>query len=203
MSPRSVVFDVSESLPPISKETVFGNSKPVTLDIGCGGGEFLLKLARLMPDFNHIGVEVKAGRFGKAVRNAEESDARNLKYIHLDGFLATGLFAPATFDRVYINFPDPWPKDRHRKHRIVNADFASVLARAITDGGRLEIASDHDEYIERCAGVFACSETFRSVSGGESMSSYPGGRPQTRFEKMFRERGGDIKYLIYAAGGAY
>ncbi|QMU56634.1 MAG: tRNA (guanosine(46)-N7)-methyltransferase TrmB [Candidatus Mycalebacterium zealandia] len=203
MSPRSAAFDVSEHLPPISKQTIFGDSKPATLDIGCGDGEFLLELARLMPDFNHVGVEIKTGRFVKAVKNAEKSGTQNLKYIHLDGLLATGLFASATFDRVYMNFPDPWPKDRHRKHRIVNADFASVLARVIIGGGRFEIASDHDEYIERCSEVFARSEMFRSISGGEALLSYPGGRPQTRFEKMFREKGVDIKYLIYEAAGSY
>ena len=203
MSPHSAVFDVSEHLPPISKQTVFGNSKLLTLDIGCGGGEFLLELARLMPDFNHIGVEVKAGRFAKAVKNTEKSGAQNLKYIHLDGFLATGLFAPATFDRIYINFPDPWPKDRHRKHRIVNGDFEPVLARAIKKGGRLEIASDHGEYIARCAEVFERSEKFRSAPSGKRSPEYPGGRPQTRFERMFRERGGEIKYLVYEASGAY
>ncbi|WP_462137039.1 tRNA (guanosine(46)-N7)-methyltransferase TrmB [Candidatus Mycalebacterium sp.] len=203
MNLRSAAFDVSEHLPPISKQTLFGDSKPVTLDIGCGDGEFLLELARLMPDFNHVGVEVKAGRFVKAVRNAEKSGAQNLKYIHLDGLLAVGLFAFATFDRVYINFPDPWPKDRHRKHRIVNADFASVLARVITGGGRFEIVSDHDEYIERCTEVFTRSKMFRRISGGEAPLSYPGDRPQTRFEKIFREQGAEIKYLIYEAGGAY
>ncbi len=201
MSASGAAFDISEHLPPLSARDVFRNSKPVTLDIGCGGGEFLLELSRLLPDFNHIGVEIKAGRFKKAVKAAQKSGAENVRFIHLDGFLAAGLFAPDTFERVYINFPDPWPKDRHRKHRIVSPDFVSVLGSAIRAGGRLEVASDHDEYITSVAEILDRSEEFENCSGPAPLASYPGDRPPTGFEKIFREQGVEIKYLMYRAAG--
>ncbi len=197
----SAAFDVSEYLPPLHKETVFGNSKPLTLDIGCGNGEFLFELSRLMPNFNHLGVEIKAGRFGKAVKTAKQSGTGNLKFVHMDCILAARLFAAETFDRIYINFPDPWPKDRHRKHRIINRDFISLLGFVAKTGGRLEIASDHDEYMTLAAETLDGSNEFRNLCAGTPLLSYPKGRPPTRFEKIFRKQGEEIKYLIYEAKG--
>ena len=198
-SPRA--FDVSTHMPPIRADAVFPSNRPLTLDIGCGDGEFLLETARLMPDFNHIGVEIKFGRFKKAVRAADRAGADNIKFIHLDGTVAVGLFAPGSFERVYINFPDPWPKGRHHKHRIVSPDFVSLLGAALKAGGRLEVASDHGEYIDIAAEAFDGSPQFENVSGG-TLFEYPGGRPQTRFEKIFREQGKTVHYLIYEKRGA-
>ncbi len=197
------IFDVSEHLPPpIRAEDVFGDSKPLTLDIGFGEGEFLFELSRRMPDFNHIGVEVKKERFKKAVKTVRREGAGNVKLIHLDGAMAVELFAPQTFDRIHINFPDPWPKDRHRKHRIINAGFVELLGSVIKSGGGLEIASDHDEYMEGAKeSVERCGQ-FQSAAGAMPLLSYPGDRPRTRFETIFRERGETVKYLIYEKKGA-
>ncbi len=195
-------FDISEHLPPLSGETVFGNSKPLALDIGCGEGEFLFELSQLIPEFNHIGIEVKPARFKKAVKTARQRDIGNVKLIHMDGLMAVELFAPQTFDRVYINFPDPWPKDRHRKHRIINGGFVSLLGSVIRPGGVLEIASDHDEYMARVEKTFGNRREFQNA-GGSSALRYPGERPQSRFEKIFRKRGESIKYLSYRATGKH
>ncbi len=191
-SASSAVFDVSEHIPPIRGETVFGNSKPLTLDIGCGNGEFLLELSHLMPGFNHIGVEIKTGRFRKAVKKTEKSRAENLKFIHLDACFAVACFARESLYRVYINFPDPWPKDRHLKHRIINGDFVSLLASALAPGGFVEITSDHEGYIGFAGEVFSRSGRFQSAE----FLPCPAGRPETRFEKIFRQRGDKIKYLV-------
>lgn len=198
-SPRA--FDLSTLMPPISADAVFPGSRPLTLDIGCGDGEFLLETARLMPGFNHIGVEIKFGRFKKAVRAADRLGADNVKFIHLEGTVAAGLFAPGSFERIYINFPDPWPKGRHHKHRIVSPGFVSLLGAALRGGGRLEVASDHGEYMEVVAEALDGSAQFENVSGG-ALLEYPGGRPQTRFEKIFRGQGKPVRYLVYAKRGA-
>lgn len=200
-SPAGPAFDISEHLPPIRTETVFGNSKPLALDIGCGDGKFLLELSVRTPHFNHIGVEIKSGRFKKAVNSARRKSVDNLKLIHMDALMAVGVFAAKTFDRIYINFPDPWPKDRHKKHRIINKGFISLLGSVIKPKGTLEIASDHDEYMERATEILEGSAEFQNLTGGSPVVPYPGDRPQTGFEKIFRKQGKTIKYLTYEADG--
>ena len=120
-TPNNPALDISVLSLPLSKEEIFGNDKNSALEIGFGEGEFIVEVAKNNPNWNYLGIEIKYFRYKKALKLVLNQNIRNIKLIHFDADLAVEqVFAANIFDRVYINFPDPWPKDRHKKHRIIN-----------------------------------------------------------------------------------
>ena len=192
------VLDISDVYIPIDTEGLFGNKNPLALEIGFGDGDFLIETAEVRSEVNFIGIEVKKKRFNKAVRNAGKKNLANVKFLHMDANIAlTEVFRPDTFDEIYINFPDPWPKDKHEKNRILNTGFLLNLSAILKNSGRLEIASDHKSYIE------STLETLKPIPLYINNNPPPGyrseipGRIETKFEKEFREEGREIYYLMF------
>ncbi len=192
------ILDISEHFIPLDLSKLFGNNRECALEIGFGDGDFLIETAVRNPEKNFLGIEVKIRRFNKAVKKALAKDVKNIKFLHMDANIAVKqLFFPDSFSVVYINFPDPWPKDRHEKHRIINGGFLKKLSRIMKNGAQLDIASDHPDY------VFNTLETFKEIQFFKSEYAEPGylnyipDRPETRYEKEFREEGREIYYLMF------
>src|SRR3990170_2137111 len=174
MKVSSFILDVTEYYLPIDLSQVFGNNKDSALEIGFGDGSFLIEIAKNNTDWNFIGIEIKVKRFRKAVKRAEGEYIANLKYLLMDVRIAVEeVFYPNTFSKVYINFPDPWPKERHKKHRIINTQFLSNLSRIIKPKGIIEIASDHEEYISSLPSLPDESD-FTSIAGRIFIFILPG-----------------------------
>lgn len=191
-------LDISIHLLPLDLEGVFGNGNDCLLEIGFGDGDFLIENALKNPGRNYLGIEIKKKRFNKAVRKSNRAKAGNVKFIHMDAEIAAeDIFHQGSFATVYINFPDPWPKDRHRKHRVINRGFLKKLSRIMKSGASLEIASDHREY------VLTALETMKIIDAFECVYPAPGyvlhvpGRAETRYEREFRAEGREIYYLRY------
>ena len=196
MNTLSPVLDITEHYLPLDISEVFGNKRETALEIGFGEGDFLIDMAKRHPDRNFIGIEIKRKRFKKAVKRTEREGLQNIRLLQMDAKIAVEeVFYPNTFHEVYINFPDPWPKDRHKKHRIINPVFLETLANIMKPEAVLEVASDHEEYI------FNILETFSETELFESKLPPPGyvynlpNRPPTKFEREFRAEGKDIYYL--------
>lgn len=192
------ILDVSLTTLPLDMGRVFGNANECLLEIGFGDGDFLIENALLNPSNNYVGIEIKKSRFNKAVKRARRQRAGNVKFIHMDADIAAGeLFSPDTFTTVFINFPDPWPKDRHRKHRIINRGFLSKLSRIMKRGALLEFASDHSEYVENTLNTIGKTGLFETVFPGPGYKLQMPGRRETKYEAEFRSEGREIRYMRF------
>lgn len=191
-------LDISSFLLPITKEEIFGNSNKCGLEIGFGEGEFIAEVAKLNADWNFVGIEIKYFRFKKALRLIRKENLNNVKLIHIDADIAIEqVFAPHSFDRVYINFPDPWPKDRHKKHRIINNTFLNNLYEVMNEESIMEFTSDHLDYVEHTIEHFSSYKMFKNVYGKRGYADKVKDRPATRFEKDYKKENRKIYYLAY------
>ena len=169
---------------------VFGRVAPVVLEIGFGNGETLVEQAAANPDKDFIGIEVHEPGVGHCLLKADDAGIENLRVIMHDAVEVLARQVPAgSLFRVNLYFPDPWPKKRHHKRRIVQDAFVALVADRLEDGGTLNIATDWanyaehiDEILER-ADHFSCDE--RREHGGEA----PLDRPQTKFERRGLRKG--------------
>lgn len=191
-------LDISEYYIPLNLEEVFGNGNEIVLEIGFGDGDFLIEMAHRHPEKNFLGMEIKTKRFKIAIKAAKYEKNENLKFLHMNADIAAEeLFRENVFSLVYINFPDPWPKDRHRKHRIVNPEFLEALSKIMKKDGKLEIASDDKDYISHCFDVFKNISFFKSQYPAPGYLHNLPNRPHTKYERVFRKEGKEIFYLMF------
>ncbi len=129
--------------PPLCWEEIFGNIAPVEVEIGFGKCGFLLKIAAQYPTINFVGVESARKYYRKGITKIQRVGLRNVKLIWGEAFHVFKRYIPDnSLANAYINFPDPWPKRRHAKRRLLRAEFVSLLARKLKPNGSIEITTD-------------------------------------------------------------
>jgi tRNA (guanine-N7-)-methyltransferase len=169
-------IEFQESLLDLS--TSFAKARPVVMEIGYGMGEATWQIAKANPDVNYLGVEVHMPGVGKLMAKLNEYELTNVKLIERDVFeVFHFMISDGALDGVHLYFPDPWPKKRHNKRRIVNQRFISEVAKKLKPGGYLHIATDWVPYAEWITEQFNETELF---TGG--VIDRPESRPLTRFE---------------------
>ena len=124
-------------------QEVFGRQAPLHIEIGMGKGQFLTALAAEHPDINYIGIEKFSSVLVRAVQKQNELELPNLRLIRMDADSITDVFASGEVDRIYLNFSDPWPKDRHARRRLTSPDFLARYREIIDGKGRLEFKTDN------------------------------------------------------------
>jgi tRNA (guanine-N7-)-methyltransferase len=158
--------------------SLFPTAEDVVLEIGFGMGEATALIARDFPNTGYLAVEVHKPGIGKLMARVEELALSNIRIIEGDAHpIITTMIPDKSVDGVHLFFPDPWPKKRHNKRRIVNAEFLALIHPKIKDGGFFHIATDWVPYAEYIEEVFAASPLF---TGG--VVERPEWRPVTRFE---------------------
>ena len=163
---------------PFDAVRVFGRSAPLVLEIGSGMGEATAAMAAADPDRDVLAVEVHTPGLGTLLRRVEAAGLTNVRVLEGDAReVLADLLAPGSLDEVRVFFPDPWPKSRHAKRRLVTPDFASLVASRLRPGGRLHVATDWASYAEQVEQVLAGSDELVVVSRDR------GTRPVTRFEQ--------------------
>jgi tRNA (guanine-N7-)-methyltransferase len=152
---------------------VFGRSAPVILEIGFGNGEYLLRRARREPERNFLGVEVHRPGVGHLLLEAAQANIDNLRIIAHDAVEVLEQQIPAgSLEEVLLLFPDPWPKKRHHKRRLVQPPFIALVASRLHVGGRLQIATDWQPYAEQMhADLMACRELRRCPDAASDPAS--------------------------------
>lgn len=177
---------------------LFGNAGPVILEIGFGNGDATWQMARAHPDENYLGVEVHRPGVGHLLLKLEEHGLENVRVACADAAdLLDRRIADDTLAGVRVYFPDPWPKKRHHKRRLVQPDFVALLARKLRVGGLLHLATDWRPYAEQMRQVLDASPAFANVAGLAGFVARPDWRPQTRFERRGRRLGHDVFDLLY------
>ncbi len=172
------IFGIENSDQKINLTELFPDSKRVIMEIGFGMGEATAQIAAADPTTGYLAVEVHRPGIGKLLLRIEEGELKNLRTIEGDAFeVFEQMIVDSSLDGVHLFFPDPWPKARHFKRRIVNQEFISAVAAKLKPGAFLHIATDWQPYAQWIAEEFTKQSLF---SGGEVKR--PDWRPLTRFE---------------------
>jgi tRNA (guanine-N7-)-methyltransferase len=158
---------------------IFGRSAPLQVDLGCGEGSFLCDLATRYPEKNFLGIERLAGRVSKSCRSA--ANIHNVRIMRAETSYAVRYLLPGqSVETFYLFFPDPWPKRRHHRRRIVTRDFLDSTHAALEKNGLLHIATDHFDYFQQIKRLVEDHPLFVNVEVNDV------DLPLTRFERRFR-----------------
>jgi tRNA (guanine-N7-)-methyltransferase len=182
-------LDLNRVAVPLDWPAIFGRSAPVDVEIGSGKGRFLLELAAMQPERDILAVE-RAGKYHRlCCERAAKRGIGNVRLLRTSAEdLLFRLLGPASVESFYILFPDPWPKKRHHKRRLVKADVVAALHRALVPGGRLLIKTDHPGYAEVISEVLAGAAGFATLDPSAAFD----GLPLTGFEHKYRVEGRPI-----------
>ena len=131
---------------PVTTYELFGNNNPLNMEIGIGNGEFIVNYALNTPNENWLGVEVFKKIFKLAEKKANKIEHGNIRIIQFDAALILRLMQDNSLKNVFVNFPDPWPKKRHKRRRLLKPEFIDLIASKLEPLGMLQIATDHDDY---------------------------------------------------------
>ena len=174
----------------LRKEEIFGDlTRPLDVDLGCGDGGFLRDMAAHFPERDFLGVERLLGRVRKVCRKAARDGLTNLKVLRLESAYTLGYLLPAGgVSRVHLLFPDPWPKKKHHKRRLVTQEFCEGLKRVLEPGGEFLFKTDHEEYFEEGLEAVRGSELFDELEWDDEIFYYA----ETDFERLWRGEGRGI-----------
>ncbi len=191
-------FGIPENDEPLDFAQLFGRDAPTLLEIGFGNGDALLQMAAKHPERNFIGIEVHRPGVGRLLMHAGEQALKNVRVSSRDAMEVLERQVPdASLERVMLYFPDPWPKKRHHKRRIVQPDFVQLVARKLVTGGEFHLATDWENYAEHMRDVMESAASFHNVAGDGNFSPRPDDRPLTKFEQRGQRLGHGVWDLIY------
>ena len=184
------IFGLDNGADFLDLEGVFGNAAPIVLEIGFGNGDTLVQQATENPDKNYIGIEVHEPGVGHCLLQARDANISNLRLIVHDAIeVLTNQIPLESLSRVNLYFPDPWPKKRHHKRRIVQHDFLSLIAARLEAGGTLNVATDWAAYAEHIDEIIAQSDRFFCSERYQHDGEQPLDRPRTKFERRGLKKG--------------
>lgn len=178
---------------------IFETHQPLVLEIGFGNGASLAEMAERDPERNWLGIEVHRPGVGHLLLEIERRALANVRIVRHDAVevLAHGI-PPASLDAVQLFFPDPWPKRRHRKRRILTPELVVLLAQAIRPGGIFHAATDWEPYAEQMLEILeTASDRFANTAGQGQFAPRPACRPLTRFEQRGERLGHQVRDLQF------
>jgi tRNA (guanine-N7-)-methyltransferase len=185
-------YGLSFSHEEIDPEKIFGRKAPLILEIGSGMGETTTAIAAAHPAADFIAVEVHGPGVGSLLNRIDAGELKNLRVIRHDAVEVLERMIPdGALAVLHLFFPDPWPKKRHHKRRLVQPAFASLVARKLRGGGIVHAATDWPEYADQIARVFSEDEAFEHTASGFAA------RPATKFEKRGLRLGNPVRDLVF------
>ena len=187
-------LDFSET--PLDLDTVFGRTSPRILEIGCGMGETTAAIAAAHPETDYIGIEVHTPGVGSLLKQIDELGLTNVRVIQHDAVaVLETMITPASLDGMHIFFPDPWPKKRQQKRRLIQPSFIALATSRLKPGGYLHAATDWQEYAEQILAVLAAEPSLANTAS--SYAEKPAYRPQTKFESRGLKLGHGVWDIVF------
>jgi len=189
-------YGVTYAPAPLDLDALFGNSAPKILEIGFGMGETTAQIAAAHPENDYLGIEVHTPGVGSLLKLIGEQGLTNLRIIRHDAVeVLRDMIAPQTLDGVHIFFPDPWPKKRHHKRRLIQPAFIALLASRLKPGGYIHCATDWEEYALQMAEVLGAEPLLENTAAG--FAPRPASRPQTKFEQRGLRLGHGVWDVVF------
>jgi tRNA (guanine-N7-)-methyltransferase len=190
------VFGIAFSPAPVDLERAFGRRAPTILEIGFGMGETTAAIAAAHPECDYLGIEVHTPGVGALLRHVESLGLTNVRVIQHDAVeVVDRMIAPGTLDGVHVFFPDPWPKKRHHKRRLLQPGFVHLLATRMKPGAYLHAATDWADYAVQMLEVLSAEPLLENTATG--FAPRPEGRPLTKFETRGTRLGHGVWDLVF------
>jgi tRNA (guanine-N7-)-methyltransferase len=184
-APANLVYDLTSIVQQIDLAALFPQARPLEVELGCGDASFLADYARRHPERNFVGVERLLGRMRKLDRKGRRAGLTNLRGVQIESsYFLRYLLPPHSAFALHVYFPDPWPKKRHHKNRLINESFPRLAQGALVAGGDVYLRTDDADYFAQMTGVFGASREFQRMETPPELAELP-----TDFEREFRARG--------------
>lgn len=177
----------------------FGNDNPIHIEVGMGKGRFIMDLATLNPNINYIGIERYTSVLLRAVQKMDENPLDNVHFLCIDAATLPEIFGKDEVDRIYLNFSDPWPKDRHARRRLTSSDFLNRYDQFLSPNGRIEFKTDNQDLFTFSLQEIEESEVWHLDAFTRDLhndSTLNQGNVMTEYEEKFSSIGNPICKLI-------
>jgi tRNA (guanine-N7-)-methyltransferase len=185
LSQANLVVELRSIVEPLVLQDLFVTPQPLEVELGCGDASFLLEWAQSHPETNFIGVERLLGRITKLDRKGRRAGLKNLRGVRIESaYFLQYLLPPHSAGAIHIYFPDPWPKKRHHKNRLINEQFPALARAALTPNGKVFLRTDDAPYFSQMTEVFAADKGFEKIETPAALTAV-----FTDFEKGFHARG--------------
>jgi tRNA (guanine-N7-)-methyltransferase len=183
--PGSLIISPKSYFEVLDLQSLFSVAQPLEVELGSGDGSFLVQYAAAHPEHNFLGVERLLGRLRKIDRKGQRAHLRNLRALRVEaGYFLEYMLPPACTRALHIYFPDPWPKRKHRKHRLIGMQFPALAARVLEPKGIIYLRTDDADYFAQMQDVFAAAGQFAPCSTPTALAEVI-----TDFEREFHARG--------------
>jgi len=181
---------------PLDLDAAFGRKAPKILEIGFGMGETTAAIAAAHPENDYLGIEVHTPGVGSLLNRIDALGLANVRVIQRDAVeVLEHMIAPGTLDGVHVFFPDPWPKKRHHKRRLIQPPLVALLASRMKPGAHLHVATDWQDYAEHILAVLAAEPALENTADGFVVR--PEARPETKFERRGRTLGHRVWDVLF------
>ena len=178
---------------------IFGNENPIHIEIGMGKGQFIMKLAKEHPDINYIGIERYSSVLLRALQKMEIEPLPNIRFLCMDASIITEVFDKEEVAKIYLNFSDPWPKDRHARRRLTSHEFLDRYDQFLAADGRLEFKTDNQDLFTFSLEEIENSDRWHLNASTRDLHHDPSmneGNIMTEYEEKFSSKGNPICKLI-------
>ena len=183
--PENLVVQLTSIVERLNLAGLFAREQRMEVELGCGDGSFLAEYARRNPERNFIGVERLLGRIQKLDRKGRRAGLANLRGVRIESsYFLQWLLPSRSALALHVYFPDPWPKQKHRRHRLINEHFPALARAALAPGGGVYLRTDDADYFQQMTEVFGGSGDFREMETPSELAELP-----TDFEREFNAKG--------------
>jgi tRNA (guanine-N7-)-methyltransferase len=182
---KNLVIQLSSIVERLDLAGIFPKPQPLEIELGCGDASFLVEYARRNPEKNFIGIERLLGRISKLDKKGRRAGLANLRGVRIESsYFLQWLLPPNSPSALHVYFPDPWPKKRHRKNRLVSEHFPALARAALASGGEIYLRTDDADYFSQMTEVFGADENFKKIETPLELAEIV-----TDFEREFNARG--------------
>ena len=184
-SQKNLVVQLRSIVEPLKLAELFPKPQPLEVELGCGDASFIVEFAHRNPERNFIGVERLLGRIQKLDRKGRRAGLTNLRGVRIESsYFLQYLLPPRSAAALHVYFPDPWPKKKHRRHRLINENFPALARTALASDGVVYLRTDDADYFQQMTEVFAASRDFQKTGTPAELAELT-----TDFERDFNAKG--------------